>query len=169
VSGVRAEGCRQRGAPHHVTRADRRQAAHRHPDRRRRGDERPDEPSALIVSGKDSLGGFAQVLTVAQSIEAEVARRERESPQRRAEDAMLAAASWPPPGLFNRETSLSLIRRGAELKARRELAEGDPARARKQAAWDKNNAYTSGLARTMAQLASAPPCGHGCAPGMCRY
>jgi HK97 family phage prohead protease len=129
---------------------------------------KPANPLATIVSGKGAPGGFSRVLTVSESIAEGAARRERESPQqRRAEDAMLAAASWPPPH-FPRETRLRLIRGVAEAKARRELA-GDPARVRAQARRDRDNAYGNAMARTLARL-ERERCGHrSCMPGRCAY
>jgi HK97 family phage prohead protease len=127
---------------------------------------KPMNAAATITEGKHAVGGSARVLTVAQATAEDAARRERETPQRRQEDATLSAASWPPPGLFDRETSLALIRGGAQAKARRELAEGDPARARAQARRDRDNAYSSALS---SWLANPPTCGHGCPPGRCVY
>jgi HK97 family phage prohead protease len=126
---------------------------------------KPANPMATIFAGKDAT--FARVLTTGQSIEQETARRERETPQRRAEDTMLAGSTWPPPGLFGRETSLALIRASAQAKSRRELAEGDPARGRAQARRDRDNAYSSALS---SWLADPPTCPHpGCMPGRCSY
>jgi HK97 family phage prohead protease len=133
----------------------------------------PASPGSYIRAGKGvpAMAGLAaafdRVVTTKQEIAEGSARRERESSQRRAEDAMLAAASWPPPH-FPRETRLALIRAGAESKARRELA-GDPARARAQARRDCDNTYSNVLARTMARL-ERERCGHrSCMPGRCVY
>jgi HK97 family phage prohead protease len=113
----------------------------------------PANPLAIIVSGKGAAGGFTRVLTVSESILEGSARRERESPQRRAEDAMLAAASWPPPH-FDRETRLALIRGAAEAKARRELA-GDPERAQAQRRRDQANDYSTAMQRWFTENAPA--------------
>jgi HK97 family phage prohead protease len=114
---------------------------------------KPANPLAIIVSGKGAQGGFARVLTVEQEIAEGSARRERQSPQRRAEDAMLAAASWPPPH-FDRETRLALIRGAAEAKGRRELA-GDPERAQAQRRRDQANDYSTAMHRWFAENAPA--------------
>jgi hypothetical protein len=105
---------------------------------------KPMNPGAFITEGK--AGAWAPVVDVYADAQA----RHHADPQREAEDRMLAAASWPPPGLFDRGTSLALIRSTAEAKARRE-AEGDPERARAQARRDRDNAYSNGLAASMAQ------------------
>ena len=78
-------------------------------------------------------------------------------PQRDAEDRLLEAASWPPQS-WPRDLRLDLIRGAAEAKARREL-KGDPERAREQARWAADNAYSNGLRASMARGHDRAGCG----------
>jgi hypothetical protein len=106
---------------------------------------KPMNAAAVITEGK--AGAWAPVVDVFDAAQADAARN---NPERKAEDRLLAAVSWPPPGLFDRETSLALIRGAAETKARREI-EGDYERARAQARRDQANAYSADLACWMAK------------------
>jgi hypothetical protein len=105
---------------------------------------KPMNPGAIITEGKS--GPWAPVVDVYADAQAQA---ERNNPERKAEDRLLAAVSWPPPGLFDRETSLALIRGAAEAKARREI-EGDYERERVRARRDQANRYSSDLAEWMA-------------------
>jgi hypothetical protein len=100
-------------------------------------------PGAFITEGKS--GAWAPVVDLYTDAQARHA-----DPQREAEDRLLASVSWPPPGMFDRETSLALIRSTAEAKARR-LAEGDPERDRARQRRDRDNAYSNALAASMAR------------------
>jgi len=104
----------------------------------------PMNPMAYITESKHA----ATVPVV--DVYADAQGRHRADPGREAEDRLLEAASWPPRH-WDRQTRLSLIRGAAEAKARREL-EGDPVAAREQARRDQDNAYSFGLAATMARL-----------------
>jgi HK97 family phage prohead protease len=104
----------------------------------------PANPRALITEGKS--GAWAPVVDVYDAAQADA---ERNDPERKAEDRLLASVPWPPPGLFDRQTSLALIRGAAGAKAARELA-GDYERARAQARRDQANRYSSDLAEWMA-------------------
>jgi hypothetical protein len=108
---------------------------------------KPMNSLATIIEGKS--GAWAPVTDIYTDAQARHADPDRDRRQR--EDELLRSVSWPPPGMFDRDTSLSLIRRSSEMKARRELA-GDPERAREQAIRDQDNAYSNGLAATMARL-----------------
>ena len=103
----------------------------------------PANPRALITEGKS--GAWAPVIAWGSDAQAQA---ERSDPQRQAEDKLLAV-SWPPPGMFDRETSLALVRGAASAKSRRETA-GDYERARAQARRDQANRYSSDLAAWMA-------------------
>jgi hypothetical protein len=127
---------------------------------------KPMNPGATVIESKgEAATGYAPVVTIEQSIGAGAAAAERATPERRREDAMLAAASWPPRH-FDRATRLALLTGAAQAKAHHEL-EGDYERQRVQARREQQNRYSSGLA---AWLASATVCGHGsCLPGACKY
>jgi hypothetical protein len=105
---------------------------------------KPMNPMAVITEGK----GAAMVAPVVD-VYADVQARHRADPEREAEDRLLAAASWPPPGMFDRKTALSLIRGAAVAASRREL-DGDPEQARVQARWERDNEYSSNLHAWMA-------------------
>lgn len=109
---------------------------------------KPMNPAAVITEGK--AGAWAPVADVYADAQARHA-----DPGREADDRLLAAASWPPPGMFGRETSLALIRRSAEAKARRELESGAE-RSRAQARRDRANQYSSDLAEWMSRNAGQP-------------
>jgi HK97 family phage prohead protease len=114
----------------------------------------PMNPGASIVESKTGAPPAAPIVGLYDDIQRQA---EHNDPQRLAEDRLLAAASWPPPGMFDRETRLALIRRTAEAKAHREL-EGDPARARAQARRDRENEYSNNLRTSMAQGADRAGC-----------
>lgn len=101
--------------------------------------------SACFIS-ESKTGSVARVVTVSQEV-AEAAGRN--NPERQQEDALLAAVSWPPPGLFDRETSLALVRGVAASKAVREQS-ADYEAARVRARRDQDQAYSSNLAEWMA-------------------
>jgi Caudovirus prohead serine protease len=105
----------------------------------------PMNAAATIIESKYA----ATVPVMDVYADAQERRRDPGRDQAEAEDAVLASVSWPPPGLFDRKTSLALIRGAAAADARRELA-GDPVAAREQAIRDQDNAYSSGLAAWMA-------------------
>lgn len=105
---------------------------------------RPMNAAAVITEGK--AGPWVPVVDVYADAQRQA---ERNDPERKAEDRILAAASWPPPGLFDRETSLELIRGAALAKSRRDL-EGDPHAREVQARRDRDNRYSSDLTEWMA-------------------
>jgi hypothetical protein len=106
----------------------------------------PMNPGAFITEGK--AASSAIVATVGQDIADGAARAERQDPARLAEDRLLASASWPPPGLFDRKTSLALVRGAAAAEAARRPADDGDRLARER--YEQDNAYSSGLARWMA-------------------
>jgi HK97 family phage prohead protease len=123
----------------------------------------PANPRALITEGK--AGAWAPVVTIEQSIGAGAAAAERATPERRREDAMLAAeAHWVPQSL-PRDMQLTLARGAAAAKAAR-VPEDDGRRVQRER-YERNNKYTADLAAWMAQ---ATICSHGgCLPGACVY
>jgi HK97 family phage prohead protease len=67
-------------------------------------------------------------------------------------------------------TELQRLEAWALSQPRRQQQRDNPNHAaRARAATPQQNAYSNGLAATMARLRSEPPCGHGCPAGMCRY
>jgi hypothetical protein len=106
---------------------------------------KPMNPMAYITEGKS--GAWAPVVSVYDDAQARHTDPDRD--RRRREDELLAAATWPPRGLFDRKTALSLLAGAAMAKSRRELA-GDPERDREQARRDQDNRYSSDLAEWMA-------------------
>lgn len=104
---------------------------------------KPMNSAAVIIEGK-----FAASAPVVDWRADAQARAERNDPQRKAEDRMLAAADWPPKH-WDRELRLSLIQGCAEAKAARQLEDG-PERERNRARRDQANAYTTALAEWMA-------------------
>ena len=102
----------------------------------------PMNPGAFITESK-----YAAAVPIVD-VYTDVQARHRASPEREAEDRLLAAASWPPRH-FDRETRLALLRGAGEAKARRELA-ADTGRARERARRDQDNRYSSDLAAWMA-------------------
>ncbi len=105
---------------------------------------KPMNPGAVIVSGKS--GAWAPVVDIYADAQRQA---ERGSPQRAQEDRLLAAASWPPPGMFGRETSLSLIRGAAAAKAARIPAFDDGSQAQRER-FERDNAYSAALHAWMA-------------------
>jgi HK97 family phage prohead protease len=112
----------------------------------------PANGGSFIIGGKGTAAPgpeTAPIVGLYDSIQAEAERNHPDRERIAREDAMLAAASWPPPGMFDRKTALSLLEGAAWARSRRE-AEGDPERAREQAQRDFANRYSNGLAAWMA-------------------
>jgi len=105
---------------------------------------RPMNSSALITEGKHAAS--VPVIGLYDSIQA--GRRDPDRDRIRREDAMLAAASWPPPGMFGRETSLALLRGAAAAKAAR-LPADDGARLERER-WQAANRYSADLSMWLA-------------------
>ena len=99
---------------------------------------KPMNAAAVITEGK--AAPWSPVADVFGDVQA---RSQRDDPQRRQDERILAAAPWPPPGLFDRETSLGLARGAAAAKAAR-MVPGDGEAAR-QARWQRANAYSHDL------------------------
>jgi HK97 family phage prohead protease len=66
-------------------------------------------------------------------------------------------------------TELQRLEAWALSQPRRQQRDDPNRAARARAATPQQNAYSFGLAATMDRLKAAPPCGHGCPAGMCRY
>jgi HK97 family phage prohead protease len=95
----------------------------------------PANSGSFILAGKGGAVAVAVAASIADefaSIQAESVRRDPDRDRIRREDELLRSVSWPPPGMFDRKTALSLLEGAAVARARRE-AEGDPERAREQA------------------------------------
>ncbi len=107
---------------------------------------KPMNAAAVITEGKHAAS--APVVTVAQDIADGSARRDPDRDRIRREDQLLAAVDWPPPGLFDRETSLALIRGAAAAKTL--AVPADEGEAMLAARYEENNNYSNGLARWMA-------------------
>lgn len=105
---------------------------------------KPMNPRAVITEGKS--GPWAPVVAWCSDAHLESGRRD---PEREAEDRILAAASWPPPGMFDREISLALIRDFAVAKSRRELADDSHAR-EMRARRDRDNQYSADITEWLA-------------------
>jgi len=103
----------------------------------------PMNSSALITEGKHA----APVLVVGLYDSIQAGRRDPDRERRRAEDELLAAASWPPPSI-DRESRLALLRGAAAAKAAR-LADDDGRQAERER-WEQANRYSTGLAEWMA-------------------
>jgi len=108
---------------------------------------KPMNAAATITEGK--AGAWARVVDV--YADAQARRRDPDAEQRRRDDALLAAVDWPPPGMFDRKTALALLE-GAQLARAQRQAGTDPEREREQARREQDNAYSHGLAATMARL-----------------
>jgi len=104
---------------------------------------KPMNAGAVIVSGKS--GAWAPVVDVYADVQAR--RRDPDRERRRAEDELLAAASWPPPSI-DRESRLALLRGAAQAKAARLADDGDRLERER---WERANAYSTGLAEWMAE------------------
>lgn len=118
---------------------------------------------AVMVEGKGAAGsmhpayavaGAARVVTVEQEIE--LGRRRRDPDRDRLRRmAKVVAASWVSPELaasIGTEMAYDMVMGAARAKALRQVR-GDPERARAQARRDQANAYSDGLAESMARLA----------------
>ncbi len=107
---------------------------------------KPMNPMAVITEGKAGDGAsWAPVVDLYADAQrqAELVR----TPDQIADDRLLAAAQWPPRGMFDRKTALSLIRGAALARAARQPDDaGDLARAR----WQQANEYSLDLAGWMA-------------------
>jgi hypothetical protein len=108
-------------------------------------------PMNSVARITESKGGAtfrpsAPVVDVYADVQARHADPDRD--RTHSEDALLAAVDWPPRD-WPRAMRLSVLRGAAEAKAHREAA-GDTERAREQARWDQDNAYSYGLAAWMA-------------------
>lgn len=102
---------------------------------------KPMNPMAVITEGKAAASApIVDLYADAQARHAD--------PERDADDRLLAAASWPPPGMFDRETSLALIGGAARAKAMRAPADDGAEAARSR--WEQANRYSSDLAAWMA-------------------
>jgi hypothetical protein len=123
---------------------------------------RPLNPGAAVIESKgEAATGCAPVVDVYAGAQAQA---ERNDPQRKAEDRLLAAASWPPRD-WPRDMRLSILQGCAEAKAAR-LPEDDGRRIQRER-YERNNRYTTDLAAWMARVTV---CGHGsCLPGACKY
>jgi len=106
---------------------------------------KPANPLAFITAGK-GMESWAPVVDVYADVQAR--HRDPDREQARREDAMLAAADWPPPGLFGRETALALIRGAAAAKAAR-LPADDGARLERER-WQAANRYSADLSMWLA-------------------
>jgi hypothetical protein len=106
---------------------------------------KPLNPMAYIIAGKGA-GTWAPVTDI--YADAQARRRDPDRERRRAEDAMLAAADWPPRNL-PRDIRLSLLNGAAASKAARIPAFDDGARVQRER-WQQANAYSYGLAEWMA-------------------
>jgi Caudovirus prohead serine protease len=105
---------------------------------------KPMNPGAFITEGK--AAEYAPIVDVYDDAQARHADPDRDRIAR--EDAMLAAASWPPQGMFDRKTALALMRGAALAEAARQPEDDGDRLARER--YDENNRYCNGLAAWMA-------------------
>lgn len=111
----------------------------------------PANPSARVTAVKGGAGtGLAGLPVPVVDIYADAQARHADPDQDRArrEDAMLAAADWPPRDL-PRDIRLRLLQGSAEAKAARAASEDEAGR-RERERWERDNAYSTGLAEWMA-------------------
>jgi HK97 family phage prohead protease len=111
----------------------------------------PANSGSFILGGKGAAPESPQSAPIADlyaAIQAESVRRDPDRDRIRRENELLAAVPWPPPGMFDRETSLALIRGATAAKAARLPADdGDRIAAERR---ERDNAYSNGLAAWMA-------------------